>query len=79
MRDIFLQNSYQNNTMKTLLTLIGLVMVLEGLPYAAFPEKMQDWLRELIQMRPSLLRVIGLLAIGCGLFLCYLTQRTDLF
>ncbi len=59
--------------------MIGLVLVLEGLPYVAFPEAMQDWLRQLTTMSPRVLRIIGLIAMASGLFLCYLTQRTNLF
>lgn len=64
--------------MKLLVTLIGLVLVLEGLPYAAFPEAMQDWLRQLTVLKPSVLRVLGFVAIAVGLLLCFMTQRTRL-
>lgn len=64
--------------MKLLATLFGLVLVLEGLPYAAFPEAMQRWLRQMVGLPPKFLRLFGLLAMGAGLFLCYLTQRTSL-
>ncbi len=65
--------------MKLLVTLIGLVFVLEGLPYFVFPEAMQRWLRQLLEMQPSQLRFMGLLAMAFGLFLCFLTQRSGLF
>ena len=65
--------------MKLLVTLVGLVLVLEGLPYAAFPESMRKWLRQLSDMPPKVLRVMGFLAMGAGLLLCYLTQRTHWF
>jgi uncharacterized protein YjeT (DUF2065 family) len=65
--------------MKFLFTLIGLVFILEGLPYLTFPEAMQRWLQQLLQMRPAQLRVIGLLAVGTGLLICFITLRTNLF
>ena len=65
--------------MKLLVTLIGLVFVLEGLPYFVFPEAMQRWLRQLLEMRPSQLRFMGLLAMAFGFFLCFLTQKSGLF
>jgi uncharacterized protein YjeT (DUF2065 family) len=65
--------------MKFLLTLIGIVFVLEGLPYLTFPEAMRKWLAQLAQMPTGELRAIGLLAVGIGLFLCFLTQRTEWF
>lgn len=63
--------------MKLLLTLIGLVLVLEGLPYAVMPEKMQAWIRQLLAAPPGQLRIMGFLAMAVGFLLCYLTQRTD--
>ena len=64
--------------MEYLLTLIGIVLIFEGLPYLTFPEAMQKWLTQLIQMTPGQLRIMGLLAVGIGLLVCFLTQRTDL-
>jgi len=65
--------------MKLLITVLGLVLIIEGLPYVASPEAMQDWLRQLSSFRPRVLRGIGLAAMAVGLVLCYLTQRTNLF
>ena len=64
--------------MKTLITLIGLVLIFEGLPYVAFPEAMQRWLRQLTEMPPSKLKGNGLLAMALGFLLCYLGQRSGL-
>jgi uncharacterized protein YjeT (DUF2065 family) len=65
--------------MKFLLTLVGLVFILEGLPYLTFPEAMQRWLRQLLEMSPSQLRLVGLFAVGLGLLLCFITLRSGLF
>jgi uncharacterized protein YjeT (DUF2065 family) len=65
--------------MKLLITLIGLIFVLEGLPYAASPESMQRWLRQILEMSPPQLRRIGLVAMVFGFFLCYLGQKSGLF
>ena len=65
--------------MKPLITLIGLVLVLEGLPYAASPESMQRWLRQILEMDPELLRRVGLAAMVVGFFLVYLAQKSLLF
>ena len=64
--------------MKMLVALIGLVLIFEGLPYAAFPEAMQSWLRQLSEVRPSVLRKLGWLAVAVGLLMCYVAQRTGL-
>jgi uncharacterized protein YjeT (DUF2065 family) len=64
--------------MKTFITLIGLVLILEGLPYVASPEAMQRWLKQLISMSPNSLRSTGIVAMAIGFFLCYIGQRTGL-
>jgi len=65
--------------MKLLVTLIGLVLVLEGLPYLACPEAMQRYLAQIQQCTPAQMRVLGALAMAAGFFLCYLGQRSGLF
>ena len=65
--------------MKFLLTLISLVFILGGLPYLTFPEAMQKWLRQLIEMRPAQVRIVGLLAVSLGLLICFITMRTNIF
>lgn len=62
--------------MKYLVTIVGLVLILEGLPYLTFPETMQNWMLQLTEIDPRHLRLIGLIAVGIGLLLCFITQRT---
>ena len=64
--------------MKLFITVLGLVFILEGMPYVVFPEAMQRWMEQIRQQSPGTLRAMGLIAIGVGLLLCYITQRTDL-
>ena len=65
--------------MKLFVTLIGLLMVVEGLPYFAFPEKMQVLIRQIEKMNPDYLRLVGLISTLIGLVICYIAQRTDIF
>jgi uncharacterized protein len=65
--------------MKLFITLIGLILILEGLPYAASPEAMQRWLRQILEMSPEQLRRIGLIAMAIGFLLCYLALKSGLF
>jgi len=65
--------------MKLLFALIGLVFILEGLPYLTFPEAMQRWLRQLVRMQPAQLRIVGIAAVCIGLLICYVALRTSLF
>jgi len=64
--------------MKTFITLIGLVLIFEGLPYVASPEAMQRWLKQLISMHPNNLRNTGIMAMAIGFLLCYIGQRSGL-
>jgi len=65
--------------MKLLIMLLGLVLILEGLPYAAAPESMQRWLRQILEMNPNQLRWVGAISMGSGFFLCYLVQKSEIF
>ncbi len=58
--------------MKLLFCLLGLVLIVEGLPYLAFPDKMKKWLEHIQHVPDNQLRVVGLLAICLGLLLTYL-------
>ncbi len=60
--------------MKTLICLLGLVLIVEGLPYFAFPEKMKHWVRKVLEMPNAHLRIMGLVAMGMGLLITYLTR-----
>ncbi len=65
--------------MKLLITLTGLILILEGLPYAASPESMQRWLRQILDMHPDQLRRVGLIAMTVGFLCCYLALKSGLF
>ena len=65
--------------MKLFTLLIGLILVLEGLPYVASPEGMREWLKKLSTMSPGQLRSMGLIAMTIGLVICYIAQKTSLF
>lgn len=64
--------------MKFFITLVGLVLILEGLPYVASPEAMQRWLKQLTEMRPEQLRIMGIIAMAAGFILCYVAQRSGI-
>lgn len=58
--------------MEYFLCVIGMVLFLEGLPYAAFPEKMKQWLVKLLEMPAAQLRPMGLVFMVVGLCLVFL-------
>lgn len=61
--------------MRFFLCVIGMVMVVEGLPYFAFPEKLRPWLQKLIETPDSTLRRIGFGLMVFGFFLVYVGSR----
>ncbi len=65
--------------MKTLLLLVGMVLILEGMPYVVFPESMREWLRKLSEMKAEHLRTVGLVSLSVGLVICWLVQRSNSF
>ena len=65
--------------MKLLVTLIGLVLVIEGIPYVASPQAMQRWLKQLSTIDPERLRIMGLMAMIAGLLICFIGQRSGIF
>jgi uncharacterized protein YjeT (DUF2065 family) len=50
---------------------MGMVLVVEGLPYFAFPDKIKSYLRKLIDIPDTALRIMGVVAVLVGLILVY--------
>ena len=61
--------------MKLLFCLIGLVLVVEGLPYFAFPDKMKRWMEKIQEVPDSHLRAKGFVAMCIGLVMTYLFRN----
>ena len=57
--------------MKYLFCLLGLVLIVEGLPYFAFPSKMKKWMITVIRVPDSHLRIMGFVAMCAGLLIAY--------
>jgi len=58
--------------MEFFLCVVGMVMIIEGLPYFAFPDKMKIWVRKIIVSQNSSLRRFGLVLMVLGLSLIYI-------
>ena len=55
---------------------LGMVMIIEGLPYFAFLEQMKSWVSKILGMLPNAwLRRFGIVLILTGLCLVYLEKR----
>lgn len=62
--------------MEDLITVLGMILVLEGLPYFAFPETFKAWVVRVLELPESRLRIYGLISMTVGLFLIYLARRS---
>jgi uncharacterized protein YjeT (DUF2065 family) len=61
--------------MRYFLCVIGMVMIVEGLPYFAFPEKMRGWLLKILETPDHTLRRVGMVMMAAGLVLVYLGRN----
>jgi len=61
----------ENVNLKFFLCVIGMVLVLEGLPYFAFPEKLKSLYLKMQEASDTTLRMMGFLAMIIGLLLVY--------
>jgi len=57
------------------LCVVGMVMIVEGLPYFAFPEKMKQLICLVLEMQEVALRRFGAVLMVVGLGLVYLGRR----
>lgn len=60
--------------MKFFLSVIGMVMIVEGLPYFAFPGKMKATVQMILTLDDAHLRRFGFFLMLAGLGLVYLTM-----
>lgn len=60
--------------MTDLLVAFGLVLVIEGLLYAAFPEQMRRMVVALLELPGATLRTGGLIAATAGLLIVWLAR-----
>lgn len=61
--------------MKYFLCVIGGVMIIEGLPYFAFPEKMKIWIQKIQEVSSETLKKVGFASIVIGFILIYMGIR----
>jgi len=58
--------------MKFFFCAIGMVLIIEGLPYFAFPDKIKVYLLKVADIPGNILRILGMTSVIIGLFLVYL-------
>ena len=57
------------------LCVMGMVFIIEGLPYLVFPEKLKPYLIKITTLPDTTLRLIGISAVILGLILLYFGRR----
>ena len=57
--------------MKFLLIVVGMVMIVEGLPYFAFPSKMKEMIQMMLGVEDKKLRTYGFALMLIGLVIVY--------
>ena len=60
--------------MSDLIVALGLVLVIEGVLYALFPDAMRRMMAQVLDMPPSVIRGVGLLAAVVGLGIVWLIR-----
>ncbi|RJP94260.1 MAG: DUF2065 domain-containing protein [Desulfobacteraceae bacterium] len=58
--------------MKFFLCVIGMVMIIEGIPYFGFPENMKQMMQKILTLPDDVLRKFGLALMIAGLVLVYI-------
>ena len=61
--------------MKYFLCVLGMVFVIEGLPYFTFPAHIKNYLLKLTGIPDITLRILGAVALCLGLLLVYIGTR----
>jgi uncharacterized protein len=61
--------------MEFFLCVLGMVLVVEGLPYFAFPEKMKALMNMMQEQDDTILRIVGGTLLVLGLLLVFLARR----
>lgn len=57
------------------LSVLGLALVIEGIPYFAFPDKMKSLMSQILTMPSRSLRAFGIIAMATGLLFVYIAQN----
>lgn len=61
--------------MKLLFCLFGLVLLVEGIPYFLFPDKMKRWMGKIQEIPDGQLRVVGFASMCVGLVFAYFFKQ----
>jgi len=58
-----------------ILTILGVLLIIEGIPYFGFPKKVKSWALAIQEVPENSLRLLGLIIMAAGLLLLYAVSR----
>ncbi len=61
--------------MSFFLCVIGMVMIIEGIPYFAMPNKMKNWIGKVLEMPDTMLQRFGFVLMLVGLALVFFGRQ----
>lgn len=61
--------------MSFFLCVIGMVMIIEGIPYFTMPSKMKTWIGKVLEMPDNMLQRFGFVLMIGGMLLVFLGKR----
>jgi uncharacterized protein len=64
-------NTWKECVMDFFLCVLGMVLIIEGMPYFASPDKVKAYLMKIQEIPDSTLRIIGFVSMATGLLLIY--------
>lgn len=64
-------NTRKERLMDFFLCVLGMVLIIEGMPYFAFPDKIKAYFMKIQEIPDSTLRIIGFASMAAGLLLIY--------
>jgi uncharacterized protein len=67
----------ETGVMKFFLCVVGMVMIVEGLPYFAFPERMKEMVQIIVGQDNAKLRRFGFILMLAGLGIVYAAMKAN--
>lgn len=64
-----------DSNLKLIIIALGLMFIIEGIPYFAFPHVVKRFMLEVLKLPDRVLRIFGFVALVLGLLLIYLGSR----
>jgi uncharacterized protein len=61
--------------MEYFLCVLGMVMVVEGLPYFGFPDKMKAFLQVVLEQDDATLRMVGAIVMALGVLIVFISRK----